>query len=82
MGKTIVVVGYGPGISSGVAEKFGASGFSVALVARIYVGEVMVAGTVKGTAGDSGQASTDPAAVANKFWELYRARGESRARVA
>jgi NAD(P)-dependent dehydrogenase (short-subunit alcohol dehydrogenase family) len=34
MTKTIVVVGYGPGISSAVAQKFGAEGFAVALVAR------------------------------------------------
>lgn len=34
MSKTIVVAGYGPGISKAVAEKFGAEGFSVALVAR------------------------------------------------
>src|SRR6202041_1530930 len=34
MGKTILVVGFGPGISSAVAEKFGSAGFSVALVAR------------------------------------------------
>jgi NADP-dependent 3-hydroxy acid dehydrogenase YdfG len=34
MSKTIVVVGFGPGISTAVAEKFGAQGFSVALVAR------------------------------------------------
>ena len=34
MKKVIVVVGYGPGISKAVAEKFGAEGFSVALVAR------------------------------------------------
>ena len=34
MAKTILVVGFGPGISSGVAEKFGKEGFSVALVAR------------------------------------------------
>jgi NADP-dependent 3-hydroxy acid dehydrogenase YdfG len=34
MGKTIVVVGFGPGISTAVAEKFGGAGFSVALVAR------------------------------------------------
>ncbi len=34
MGKTILVVGYGPGISRAVAEKFGSSGYSVALVAR------------------------------------------------
>jgi NAD(P)-dependent dehydrogenase (short-subunit alcohol dehydrogenase family) len=46
----------------------------------VYVGEVMVAGSVKGSAWDSGQATIDPAAVANKFWDLYRARGESRAR--
>src|SRR5580704_9085139 len=34
MSKTIVVVGYGPGVSNAVAEKFAAEGFSVALVAR------------------------------------------------
>src|SRR5580658_4697330 len=34
MSKTILVCGFGPGISSAVAEKFGAEGFSVALVAR------------------------------------------------
>lgn len=34
MAKTIVVCGFGPGISTGVAEKFGAEGFQVALVAR------------------------------------------------
>ena len=34
MAKTILIVGYGPGVSSAVAERFGAEGFSVALVAR------------------------------------------------
>ena len=34
MAKVIVIVGFGPGISTAVAEKFGAEGFSVALVAR------------------------------------------------
>jgi NADP-dependent 3-hydroxy acid dehydrogenase YdfG len=34
MAKTIIVAGYGPGISSAVAEKFGAEGFQVALVGR------------------------------------------------
>jgi NADP-dependent 3-hydroxy acid dehydrogenase YdfG len=47
----------------------------------VYVGEVMVAGTVKGTAWDSGNASLDGATIANKFWELYQARGEIRARI-
>lgn len=34
MQKTIVVCGYGPGISDAVANKFGSEGFQVALVAR------------------------------------------------
>jgi len=34
MSKTILVAGYGSGISTAVAEKFGAEGFQVALVAR------------------------------------------------
>ena len=34
MSKTIVVVGFGPGISTAVADRFGAEGFSVSLVAR------------------------------------------------
>jgi short-subunit dehydrogenase len=34
MSKTIIVCGHGPGISDAVAKKFGAEGFSVALVAR------------------------------------------------
>jgi NAD(P)-dependent dehydrogenase (short-subunit alcohol dehydrogenase family) len=34
MSKTIIVGGFGPGISKAVAEKFGAEGFAVALVAR------------------------------------------------
>ncbi len=34
MAKTILVCGFGPGISAAVAEKFGAEGFSVGLVAR------------------------------------------------
>ena len=34
MSKTIVVAGYGPGISAAVAEKFGSEGFQVAIVGR------------------------------------------------
>jgi len=34
MSKTIVICGYGPGISDAVARKFGAEGYNVALVAR------------------------------------------------
>lgn len=32
--KTIMIVGFGPGTATAVAERFGASGFSVALVGR------------------------------------------------
>ena len=34
MSKTIVICGYGPGISSAVAKRFGREGFQVALLAR------------------------------------------------
>lgn len=34
MARTIIVAGYGPGISAAVAEKFGAEGFQVAIVGR------------------------------------------------
>jgi NADP-dependent 3-hydroxy acid dehydrogenase YdfG len=34
MAKTILVSGYGPGISSAIADKFGAEGYAVALAAR------------------------------------------------
>jgi hypothetical protein len=47
----------------------------------VYVGEVMVAGMVKGTARDSGTGGIESSTIANRFWELYQARGEVRARV-
>jgi NAD(P)-dependent dehydrogenase (short-subunit alcohol dehydrogenase family) len=34
MTKTMIIAGYGPGISSAVAERFGREGFTLALVAR------------------------------------------------
>jgi NADP-dependent 3-hydroxy acid dehydrogenase YdfG len=48
----------------------------------VYVGEVMIAGTIKGTPSDKGNANIDPSTIANKFWELYVARAEVRARIA
>jgi len=47
----------------------------------VYVGEVMVAGMIKGTRWDNGSATIEGSTVANKFWELYQARGEIYARV-
>jgi len=66
MSKTIVVVGFGPGISTAVAEKFGAEGFSVALVARSE--ERLAAGVLalkaKGVAAAAFAAdASDPAAM-------------------
>ena len=40
----------------------------------IYVGEVVVMGSVKGTAFDAGQATIEASSIADKFWELYVAR--------
>ena len=52
----------------------------------VYVGEVMVAGVVKGTAWDNdpptaGIGGIEPSAVAKLFWDLAQARGEIRARI-
>ena len=41
---------------------------------EIVVGEVVVLGLVKGTAWDTGNATIEPGAVANKFWEIYSGR--------
>jgi NADP-dependent 3-hydroxy acid dehydrogenase YdfG len=50
-------------------------------VEGVYVGEVMVAGTVKGTAWDRGSANLEASTIANAFWELFVARKDVRARV-
>jgi NADP-dependent 3-hydroxy acid dehydrogenase YdfG len=43
----------------------------------IYVGEVVVLGMVKGTAFDHGNATLEPSAIAERFWELSRGRNEA-----
>ena len=50
-------------------------------LATLYVGEAMVLSFVKGTAFDNGQATVEPATVAEKFWALYKARGEVTAQI-
>jgi NADP-dependent 3-hydroxy acid dehydrogenase YdfG len=47
----------------------------------VYVGEVMIAGAVKGTAYADGRPGIDPARIAGEFWRLYQGRGENYARV-
>jgi NADP-dependent 3-hydroxy acid dehydrogenase YdfG len=42
----------------------------------VYIGEVVVMGTVKGTAFDSGNATLEPHAIAGQFWTLYKERKE------
>ena len=43
----------------------------------VYVGEIMVTGTVKGTAFDNGSNATlDPAVIGARFWDLAQARTE------
>ncbi|HEY3887008.1 MAG TPA: SDR family NAD(P)-dependent oxidoreductase [Caulobacteraceae bacterium] len=46
----------------------------------VYVGQVMVAGAVKGTAWAT-EGGIEPAKIADRFWELYQARTEVRAQV-
>ncbi len=43
----------------------------------VYVGEVVVLGLVKGTRFDSGGATLEPSAIADKFWDLYQGRSEA-----
>jgi NAD(P)-dependent dehydrogenase (short-subunit alcohol dehydrogenase family) len=48
----------------------------------VYVGEVMVAGTVKGTPWDKGAGPViESSAIANVFWKLHQSRGDIRARI-
>jgi NADP-dependent 3-hydroxy acid dehydrogenase YdfG len=62
--KTIVIVGFGPGNSTAVAERFGAEGFSVALVGRNEEGLASGVSALKGRGitatafpGDAGPAA-------------------------
>lgn len=48
----------------------------------VYVGEVVVVASVKGTAFDSGQATLEASAVAAKLWELYQSRSPATVNIA
>ena len=48
----------------------------------VFVGEVMIAGAVKGTGSDTGQGAIDPARIAGEFWRLFQSHTDIRARVA
>jgi NAD(P)-dependent dehydrogenase (short-subunit alcohol dehydrogenase family) len=47
----------------------------------IFVGEVIVLGTVRGTAFDGGSATLDATRIADEFWKLYLARDANLATV-
>jgi NADP-dependent 3-hydroxy acid dehydrogenase YdfG len=42
----------------------------------VYIGQVMVRGTIRGTAATDSSNAIDPSRIADKFWELYRSRSE------
>lgn len=78
MSNTIVVVGFGPGISTAVADTFGAAGFSVALVARSAerLAEGVAALKAKGVAATGVTADvSDPAAVRSALDQAREAFG-------
>ncbi len=79
---------YDPAVDA-AATQWGAQGLAIGKAAQhktvgllskslhaegVYVGEVVVTGLVKGTAFDSGNATLEASTIADKFWELYRAR--------
>lgn len=72
-----------------MAVQWGAMGLAVANAAKhklvgllaeklrgdgVYVGQVVVTGTVKGTAWDNGTANLEAKTIAAKFWELFQLR--------
>lgn len=82
---------YNPQVDQ-MAAKFNSMGLAVSKAAQhklvgilhhklkdegIYAGEVTVLGLVKGTAHDRGNATIEPSAVAERFWDMYRARTEA-----
>lgn len=78
MAKTILVAGYGPGISAAVAEKFGTEGFQVAIVGRSA--DKLAAGVkaleAKGVKASAFTADLgDPAAVRGMIEKVHGALG-------
>ncbi len=81
---------YDPKVDA-MAVEWGAMGLAIAKAAQhktaglfhaklagdgVYVGEVVVLGLVKGTAFDSGHATLEPSAIADKFWDMAQRRSD------
>jgi hypothetical protein len=47
----------------------------------VFVGEVMVAGAVKGTQWAGGADGIDPVRIAEAFWRLHKDRSDIRAQI-
>lgn len=78
MSRTIIIVGFGPGISMAVAEKFGSEGFSVVLVARSpdRLAEGVASLKAKGIAATSFVADAgDPDSIASAVGKAREAFG-------
>lgn len=62
------------GLGLGKALQHKLAGLLHARLAKegIYVGEVMVTSTVKGTSFDQGNATLQASTVADKFWDIYQ----------
>ncbi|HEY2177610.1 MAG TPA: SDR family NAD(P)-dependent oxidoreductase [Caulobacteraceae bacterium] len=78
MSKTIVIVGFGPGVSAAMARRFGAEGFSVGLIARNS--DRLAAGVealkARGlTAAAFAADASDPAAIAAALGKVRDALG-------
>jgi NADP-dependent 3-hydroxy acid dehydrogenase YdfG len=82
---------YDPQVDA-MATQYGAMGLAIAKAAQhktvgllhqqlarhgVFVGEVVVTGMVKGTAFDHGNATLEPAAIAERFWSIAQARAEA-----
>jgi NADP-dependent 3-hydroxy acid dehydrogenase YdfG len=82
---------YDPKVDA-MAVQWGAMGLAVAKAAQhkaagilhqklagdgVYVGEIVVLGSVKGTAFDSGHATLEASDIAAKFWELHQRRTDA-----
>ncbi len=82
---------YDPKVDA-MAVQWGAMGLAVAKAAQhkaagllhqklagdgVYVGEVVVLGSVKGTAFDNGHATLEASDIAARFWELSQRRAEA-----
>jgi hypothetical protein len=68
MAQTILVVGYGPGISAAVAEV-------------LVAGPVKGTAIEKAGVGRGRGPAIEPASIADTFWRLFERRDEIRARV-